>query len=238
MLADIWPTGYHATQLACVEVGDSVVVYGAGPVGLFAAYSAIIKGASKVMIVDRLKDRLKLAEQIGAMPIDDSKGSPVEQVLEMTDGKGADKGCECVGYQAHDVEGEEHPNMTMNNLVASVRETGKIGVVGVFQEKDPKSPDSLEKHGQIAFDLGKFFEKGLSMGSGQCNVKKYNRHLSNLIATGKAKPSFLVSHELSLDEAPTAYEHFDARDKGWTKVVLKPIAVHGKRSKAASASKH
>ncbi len=238
MLADIWPTGYHATELACVEVGDSVVVYGAGPVGLFAAYSAIIKGASKVMIVDRLKDRLKLAEQIGAMPIDDSKGSPVEQVLEMTDGKGADKGCECVGYQAHDVEGEEHPNMTMNNLVASVRETGKIGVVGVFPEKDPKSPDSLEKHGQIAFDLGKFFEKGLSMGSGQCNVKKYNRHLSNLIATGKAKPSFLVSHELSLDEAPTAYEHFDARDKGWTKVVLKPIAVHGKRSKAASASKH
>lgn len=238
MLADIWPTGYHATELACVEVGDSVVVYGAGPVGLFAAYSAIIKGASKVMIVDRLKDRLKLAEQIGAMPIDDSKGSPVEQVLEMTDGKGADKGCECVGYQAHDVEGEEHPNMTMNNLVASVRETGKIGVVGVFPEKDPKSPDSLEKHGQIAFDLGKFFEKGLSMGSGQCNVKKYNRHLSNLIATGKAKPSFLVSHELSLDEAPTAYEHFDARDRGWTKVVLKPIAVHGKRSKAASASKH
>jgi glutathione-independent formaldehyde dehydrogenase len=238
MLADIWPTGYHATELACVEPGESVVVYGAGPVGLFAAYSAIVKGASKVMIVDRLKDRLKLAEEIGAIPIDDSKGSPVEQVLGMTDGKGADKGCECVGYQAHDVEGKEHPNMTMNNLVASVRETGKIGVVGVFPEKDPKSPDNLEKHGQIAFDLGKFFEKGLSMGSGQCNVKKYNRHLAKLIETGKAKPSFLVSHELSLDEAPTAYEHFDARDKGWTKVVLKPTAAHAKRSKAAYASKH
>jgi threonine dehydrogenase-like Zn-dependent dehydrogenase len=76
------------------------------------------------------------------------------------------------------------------------------------------------------------------MGSGQCNVKKYNRHLAKLIETGKAKPSFLVSHELSLDEAPTAYEHFDARDKGWTKVVLKPMATQAKRSKAASASKH
>jgi hypothetical protein len=63
------------------------------------------------------------------------------------------------------------------------------------------------------------------MGSGQCNVKAYNRHLCNLISSGKAKPSFLVSHELSLDEAPEAYKHFDARDAGWTKVVLKPDAT-------------
>ena len=238
MLADIWPTGYHATELACVEPGDTVVVYGAGPVGLFAAYSAILKGASQVFSVDRLKDRLGLAEKIGATPIDDSKGDPVKQVLELTDGKGADKGCECVGYQAHDVHGHEHSNMTMNNLIGSVRETGKIGVVGVFPEKDPKSPDNLEKQGQIAFDIGKFFEKGLTMGSGQCNVKKYNRYLASLIAAEKAKPSFLVSHELSLEEAPDAYKHFDSRDKGWTKVVLKPgAAVHAKRSKAASASK-
>lgn len=238
MLADIWPTGYHATELACVEPGDTVVVYGAGPVGLFAAYSAILKGASQVFSVDRLKDRLGLAEKIGATPIDDSKGDPVKQVLELTDGKGADKGCECVGYQAHDVHGREHPNMTMNNLIASVRETGMIGVVGVFPEKDPKSADNLEKQGQIAFDIGKFFEKGLTMGSGQCNVKKYNRYLARLVATEKAKPSFLVSHELPLEEAPDAYKHFDSRDKGWTKVVLKPgAAAHAKRSKAASASK-
>ena len=239
MLADIWPTGYHATELACVEPGESVVIYGAGPVGLFAAYSAILRGASQVMIVDRLKDRLKLAEEIGAIAIDDSKGSPVEQVLDLTDGNGADKGCECVGYQAHDTEGYEHPNMTMNNLVASVRETGKLGVVGVFPSKDPKSRNKLEKQGQIAFDLGKFFEKGLSMGSGQCSVKQYNRQLCNLIATGKAKPSFLVSHELTLDKAPDAYKHFDARDKGWTKVVLKPAATarSAGRGKAASGAK-
>jgi glutathione-independent formaldehyde dehydrogenase len=236
MLADIWPTGYHATELASVQPGESVAIYGAGPVGLFAAYSAMFKGASKIMIVDRLKDRLALVEKVGAIPIDDSKGSPVEQILELTAGKGADKGCECVGYQAHDVEGHEHPNMTMNNLVDSVAPTGKLGVVGVFPSKDPKANDKLEKEGQIAFNLGKFFEKGLTMGSGQCNVKAYNRDLAALIANGKAKPSFLVSHELSLDEAADAYEHFDARDAGWTKVVLKPGATQKVKTKSAAAA--
>jgi glutathione-independent formaldehyde dehydrogenase len=235
VLADIWPTGYHATELACVQPGESVVIYGAGPVGLFAAYSAILKGASLVISVDRIKDRLSLAKQLGATVADDSKGSAVEQILELADGQGADKGCECVGYQAHDVEGSEHPNMTMNNPVNSVKPTGKLGVVGVFPSKDPKSNDSLEKKGQIAFDLGKFFERGLTMGSGQTNVKAYNRYLCDLIATGKAKPAFLVSHELRLGDAADAYKHFDAREKGWTKVVLKHGATKGKHFKAASA---
>ena len=76
VLADIWPTGYHATELACVQPGESVVIYGAGPVGLFAAYSAILKGASLVISVDRIKDRLSLAKQLGATVVDDSKGRP------------------------------------------------------------------------------------------------------------------------------------------------------------------
>lgn len=222
MLADIFPTGYESTELAGVRPGESVVVYGAGPVGLMAAYSAGIKGAGKVMVVDRLPDRLGLAESIGAIPINDSEGSPVEQILELTDGEGADRGCECVGYQAHDSEGNEQPNLTMNNLVRSVRPTGGIGVIGVFVPEDPGSADRLEQKGQIAFDLGLFFSKGLKMGSGQANVKKYNRHLCNLIHEGKAKPSFLVSHQLSLNEAPEAYQHFDSRKRGWTKVLLRP----------------
>lgn len=224
MLADIFPTGYQATELAGVQPGESVVVYGAGPVGLMAAYSAIIKGASRVMVVDRLPDRLGLVQKIGAIAVDDSKDSPVEQVLDLTNGEGADKGCECVGYHAHDPKGHEHPNMTMNNLVQSVRATGAIGVVGVFMPEDPKGTDKLSKQGQIAFDIGLFFQKGLRMGSGQANVKAYNRYLCNLIAEGKAKPSFLVSHELPLDKGPDAYVHFDRREKGWIKVVLKPAA--------------
>ncbi len=224
MLSDIFPTGWHATELAGVLPGDSVAVYGGGPVGLMAAYSAILKGAAKVMLVDRHPDRLKLAEQIGAIAIDDSKGSPVDQILEQTGEEGADRGCECVGYQAHDHEGHEVPNLTMNNLVASVKPTGSIGVVGVFVPEDPGAHDELEKEGKIAFDFGEFWFKGQRMATGQCNVKNYNRNLRELIAADKAKPSFLVSHELPLAEAPDAYKHFDDRDQGWTKVVLKPAA--------------
>ena len=114
--------------------------------------------------------------------------------------------------------------MTMNNLVKSVRPTGALGVVGVFTPEDPKGADPLEKKGQIAFDMGLFFQKGLRMGSGQANVKAYNRYLCRLISEGKAKPSFVVSHTLPLDKGPDAYKHFDARENGWTKVVLKPAA--------------
>ncbi|MCW2944909.1 MAG: aldehyde dehydrogenase [Actinoallomurus sp.] len=222
MCADIFPTGYHATQLAGVRPGESVVIYGAGPVGLMAAYSAIIKGADRVMVVDRHPDRLRLAEEIGAIPVDDAKAPPIDQVMDLTDGEGADRGCECVGYQAHDPEGNEHPNMTMNNLVGSVRPTGTFGVVGVFVPEDPVAPDDLAKHGDIVFDFGEFWTRGQGMGTGQCNVKSYNRYLRDLIADEKAKPSFVVSHELPLDEAPEGYRHFDARDNGWTKVVLHP----------------
>ncbi|MGW5266575.1 glutathione-independent formaldehyde dehydrogenase [Microbispora sp. NPDC004025] len=225
MLADIWPTGWHATQLACVQAGDSVVIYGAGPVGLMAAYSATFKSAGMVMVVDRHPDRLAKAEEIGAIPIDDSTTSPVDQVMELTHGRGADRGCECVGYQAHDPQGHEHPNMTLNNLVKSVRFAGTIGVVGVFIPTDPGSPDDLYKQGEIAFDYGMFWFKGQTMGNGQCNVKNYNRQLCTLIHEGKARPSWVVSHELDLDDAPGGYEHFDRRDPGWTKVVLHPAGI-------------
>lgn len=224
MLSDIFPTGWHATELAGVKPGDSVVVYGGGPVGLMAAYSANLKGAGKVMLVDRQPDRLKLAESIGVIPIDDSDGSPVDRVLEETGGEGANCGCEAVGYQAHDHHGDEVPNLTMNNLVASVKATGAIGVVGVFVPEDPGAQDDLAKQGQIAFDFGSFWFKGQRMATGQANVKAYNRTLRDLIEAGKAKPSFLVSHELPLTEAPDAYKHFDDRDAGWTKVLLKPAA--------------
>jgi glutathione-independent formaldehyde dehydrogenase len=188
------------------------------PVGLLASYSAMIRGASKVMIVDRHPDRLALAESVGVIAIDDSKNDPVEVVKELTNGQGADCGCECVGWQAHDPNGHEHPNDTMNKLVASVRATGRIGVVGVFPEEDPRGPDKLMQKGQIAFDFGAFFGKGLRMGSGQCDVKRYNRRLRDLIHAGRAQPSFIVSHHLPLDQAPAAYEQFDKR----TKVILRP----------------
>lgn len=222
MLSDIFPTGYHATELAGVEAGDSVVIFGAGPVGLMAASSAKLKGASKIMVVDVLKDRLALAEQMGAIAIDNSDGTAVDQILDLTDGQGADRGCECVGYQCCDHHNHEVPNLTMNSLVSAVAATGSIGVVGVFIPADPGAADELARKGQIAFDFGKFWMKGQRMATGQANVKAYNRKLCALIAAGKATPSFIVSHELPLSDAPRAYRHFGARDEGWTKVVLKP----------------
>jgi glutathione-independent formaldehyde dehydrogenase len=222
MLSDIFPTGYHATELAGVRPGESVVIYGAGPVGLMAACSAMIKGASQVMVVDTHKDRLKLAEKTGAIVIDDTEGGGVERIMELTGGKGADRGCECVGYQCCNMHREEVPNLTMNNLVQTVKATGRIGVVGVFVPEDPQAQDKLAKKGQLAFDFGRFWFKGQSIGTGQANVKAYNRLLSRLIEHDKVKPSWIVSHELPLEQAPQAYENFDKRKEGWTKVVLKP----------------
>nr|WP_233205785.1 glutathione-independent formaldehyde dehydrogenase [Cryobacterium sp. Y82] len=222
MLSDIFPTGYHATEMAGVIPGDTVVIYGAGPVGLMAALSATIKGASKVWVVDRRPDRLALAEQIGAIAVDDSKTDPVQFVLDQTKGVGADRGCECVGYQSHDPQGTEDPAMTLNRLIQSVRITGGIGVVGVFLPADPGGFDENAKQGKIAIDYGLQWLKGQNIGSGQCPVKKYNRQLRDLIAVGKAKPSWIVSHEIPLSQAADAYKNFGDRNNGWTKVILKP----------------
>jgi len=222
MLSDIFPTGYHATELAQMKAGDSVVIYGAGPVGLMAATSAFVKGASRVFVVDAHKDRLALAEKIGAIAIDDTEGTGVEQIKELTGGQGADCGCECVGYQCCNMHGKEVPNLTMNNLVQAVKPTGGIGVVGVFLPQDPGAQDELAKEGKLAFDFGQFWFKGQRIGTGQANVKAYNRRLAKLIQAGRATPSMIVSHELPLAQAPEAYEKFDKRAEGWTKVILKP----------------
>jgi threonine dehydrogenase-like Zn-dependent dehydrogenase len=222
MLSDIFPTGYHAVEMSGLLPGETIVILGGGPVGQMAALSAVTKGASKVMVVDRHPDRLRLAEEIGAMPIDDSAVNPVETVMQETNGLGADRGAECVGYQAHDPEGHENNSMTLNELVESVRFTGGIGTVGVYVPMDPGGPDDLAKQGKARFEFGNFWFKGQHMGTGQCPVKRYNRHLRSLIAENKVKPSWIVSHDLPLEQAPEAYKHFDAREDGWTKVVLHP----------------
>ncbi|MFE0691942.1 glutathione-independent formaldehyde dehydrogenase [Streptomyces sp. JH002] len=222
LLADIFPTGYHAAEMAQVSPGESVCVFGAGPVGLMAAYSSILRGAAQVFVVDRQPDRLRLAERIGAVPIDFAQGDPVEQIKDRTGGEGTDKGIDAVGYQATVREGDEQPAVVLNTLIECVRPTGMLGVVGLYVPADPGGPSESAKHGELLFKMGRFFEKGLRMGTGQANVKAYNRQLRDMIVAGRATPSFLVSHRLPLSEAPDAYQHFDQRDDGWTKVLLKP----------------
>ena len=222
MLSDILPTGYHGTELAQVGLGESVAIWGAGPVGLMAALSAGLRGADQIFVVDHQPDRLRLAEKLGATPVNDSAGDAVQQILDATRGEGADKGVEAVGYQAHDAQGTESPGLTINSLIQAVRPTGRIGVVGVFVPEDPSAADDLAKEGKFAFDFGTFFFKGQSMGTGQANVKQYNRQLRNLIHQDKAHPGVIVSQELSLDQAAEGYQRFDDRQDGWTKVVLHP----------------
>ena len=222
MLSDIFPTGWHGVELSGFQPADRVAVFGGGPVGLLAAHSAVIRGASQVFLVDKQPDRLRLAESIGATPIDFSAGDPVEQILDATQGVGVDRGVEAVGYQAHDPSGDEHPELVLDNLVNAVRTTGGIGVVGVYVPEDPGASSDAAKEGRIGFQYGTFFTKGQTMGTGQAPVKRYNRQLRDLIIAGKAKPSFLASHELGLEQGVEAYQHFDDREDGWTKILLHP----------------
>ncbi|ASN52618.1 glutathione-independent formaldehyde dehydrogenase [Sinomonas sp. R1AF57] len=222
MLSDIFPTGYHGAEMAMVAPGKTVAVFGAGPVGLMAAYSSMLKGAARVFVVDKEPDRLKLAETIGATPVNFADADPTEAIMDATGGFGVDCGVEAVGYQAHDPAGEEHPEMVLDNLVGVVRATGHIGVVGVYVPEDPGAANSLAKEGRIPFEYGQAFTKGISLAGGQCPVKRYNRELRDLITAGRAEPSWIVSHEVPLDEAVDAYAKFDAREDGYTKVLLRP----------------
>jgi glutathione-independent formaldehyde dehydrogenase len=222
MLSDIFPTGYHGTELAGVEPGRTVAIFGAGPVGLMAALSANIRGAAQTFVVDFHADRLALAEKMGATPVNLAGTDATEAIMEATGGFGVDCGVEAVGYQAHDPAGQEHPGLVLDQLVQVVRATGKIGVVGVYEPSDEGAATEDAKHGRYDFDYGTAFTKGITIGSGQCPVKRYNRWLRDLIIRGQASPSQIISHELPLDEAVRAYDQFDKRTDGWTKVILHP----------------
>ncbi|KAI9815244.1 MAG: hypothetical protein M1827_002724 [Pycnora praestabilis] len=222
LLADIFPTGWHGLNLSGFQPGNSVAVFGAGPVGLMAAYSAVLRGASNVFVVDRVPERLQAAEKIGCIGIDFTKNDPVEQIIEKNGGM-VDRAIDAVGYQAVDSSGsKEKPNIVLEQLIHVTRPTGGLGIPGLYVPADPGAPDEQSGKGQILMSFGKLFEKGLSLGTGQCNVKMYNRSLRDLIVSGRAKPSFVVSHEVSLDEAPEAYVKFDKRIDGYTKVLIHP----------------
>ena len=232
LLADIFPTGWHGTRLANLEPGQSVAVFGAGPVGLMAAYSADLQGASDIYVVDRVPSRLELAEDhCNATAINFEEGDPVEQIID-EHGDMVDNGVDAVGYQAIDPETDpsndaydparENPAVVLNQLIQVVRPTGELGVPGLYVPSDPGAPDEMAAQGRLGIDFGKLFEKGIKLGTGQCNVKAYNRELRDMIISGKADPSWVVSHRVGLDEAPDMYEAFDNREEGVTKVLLEP----------------
>ena len=144
LLADIFPTGYHGTQLAEVSPGESVAVWGAGPVGLMATYSCIIRGAAEVYSIDHVQERLDKASEIGATPINFDDGDPVQQIRDMRGGDGVDKTVDAVGYQAA-AEGssaaggeqDEVPNVVLNQMIDLINPTGIMGIPGLYVPSDP-----------------------------------------------------------------------------------------------------
>ena len=110
----------------------------------------------------------------------------------------------------------------LNQLVDTVRPTGGIGVVGLYLPSDPGAPDEHAAKGELLFRVGRFFEKGQTMGTGQADAKQYAHALRDLIIAGRAEPSFVVSKELGLADAPDAYARFDKREEGYSKVLLQP----------------
>jgi glutathione-independent formaldehyde dehydrogenase len=239
LLSDVFPTGYHATELAGVGPGDTVAIFGAGPVGLLAAHSSFLRGASEVYVIDNVAERLSKAEEIGAIAIDFEKGEPCEQIkaLRAANRKqrgalrpGEEKmngvmcGIDAVGYQARRFSspGKENPVAVIEELTHIVNPTGRLGIVGVYFPEDPGGVNKDAKNGHYVLPWGQIFDKALTIGTGQCPVKRYNVQLRDLIIAGRAKPSFIVSHRLSLEEAPGAYVKFDRREDGYTKVIVKP----------------
>jgi glutathione-independent formaldehyde dehydrogenase len=221
LLADVFPTGYHGCELAGVSPGETVAVFGAASVGLMAAYCALLRGAAQVFVVDRVPAWLATAREIGAIPVDLAEGDPVQQIRDLTGGEGTDRGIDAVDHQVAAVSGDGSQDQAsnhvlsqaLNQLVQIVRPAGSLGVPGHCVSSDPGRPP-------LALDA--LVEKGLHLGTGQANAKRYGRQLRDLITQGRARPGFVVSHELPLDEAPAAYEKFDKRIDGYTKVILKP----------------
>jgi glutathione-independent formaldehyde dehydrogenase len=238
LLADAFPTGYHATELAGVSAGDSVAVFGAGAIGLLAAYCARMRGASDVYVVDNIPERLDKAGEMGFQPVDFSAGDPVEQILEARRrvrsrsaawrGEEALTGVACgidaIGFQARAREdpSAENPQWVIEALAELVQPGGRLGIIGVFLDHDQHAAGELERRGALAVPWGTLFKKDIAIGMGRDQDERYNGRLRDLIVTGHARPSTIVSHRVPLSEAPDAYRHFDARRDGFLKVVLRP----------------
>jgi glutathione-independent formaldehyde dehydrogenase len=238
LFSDVFPTAYHATELAEVTPGKTVAVFGAGPVGLLSAYSSILKSASEVYVVDYIHERLEKARELGAVPVDFTKGDPVEQIFELRKQnrgiqqslrpgeekmKGVDCAIDAVAYQARSDKNpeREQPTQVIENCVRVVNATGSIGVIGVYIAPDPGAKDEQAKEGYYSFPIAEYFDKGITMGSGQAPVKKYNEYLRDLIVNGRAHPGKIVSHHIRIDDAPDAYNKFDKRVEGYTKVLIR-----------------
>ncbi|MGH7863556.1 MAG: zinc-binding dehydrogenase [Candidatus Binataceae bacterium] len=196
-LADILPTGFFGALNGDIHPGDTVAVFGCGPVGLCAAMAAQLFGPAEVLAIDSIPYRLDLATKLGATAV--TVADATHKVMERTNGRGADVTIEAVGHSS-----------ALEGAFAAVRPGGTVSVIGVFSQ--PTYP----------FPIALAFMRDLTFRIGLANIRSNIPQLASLIERGRIDPRPIISHQLALDEAARGYEIFDARKEGAVKVVLKP----------------
>jgi threonine dehydrogenase-like Zn-dependent dehydrogenase len=224
-LTDIFPTGYMAAENAGIEPGDTVAVWGCGPVGQFSIRSAWMFGAGRVIAIDRVPERLAMAKNYGrAETIDFSKVKVYDQLQEMTRGRGPDRCIDAVGAEAHawasldsvvDAAkakvglGTDRPHVVRETMMCC-RKAGTISMPGVYVGFLDKIP------------LGAFMNKGLTLRTGQTHVHRYFKPLMDRIEKGEIDPAGIITHRAKLADAPEMYKKFRDKEDGCVKVVLTP----------------
>lgn len=223
-LTDIFPTGYMAAENCDIEPGDTVAVWGCGPVGMFAIKSAYMLGAERVIAFDRVPERLQMAKEIcKAEVLNYEEIDAGEALKEMTGGRGPDACIDAVGMEAHGtgldalydqakqaVRLETDRPTALRQVIVACRKGGHVSIPGVYGGFIDKVP------------IGAAMNKGLTLKTGQTHVHKYLRPLLERIQNGEIDPSFVITHRLKLEDAPHAYEIFKHKRDNCIKVVLKP----------------
>jgi threonine dehydrogenase-like Zn-dependent dehydrogenase len=221
-LGDIFPTGYMAAENCNIEPGDTVAVFGAGPVGQFAIKSALLLGAERVIAIDSVPERLKLAADQGAVVLDEAHGDVMRRLDDLTGGRGPDSCIDAVGLEAHGtgvqnaydrvkqaLRLETDRPMALRSAIMAVRKGGTISIPGVYGGFIDKFP------------MGAAFAKGLTFKMGQTKFHKYAPELLARVQAREVDPSFVITHRVSLAELPRAYRLFNAKEDRCIKVVAK-----------------
>jgi threonine dehydrogenase-like Zn-dependent dehydrogenase len=224
-LSDIFPTGYMGAEMCGIKRGDTIAVWGCGPVGQFAIASARLLGAETVIAIDRIPYRLKIArEGAGAdITINYEETNVLEALKELTGGRGPDACIDAVGLEAHApglqglydrakqsmrLENDRIP--ALRQAIMSCRNGGTVSIVGVYSGFDDKFP------------LGSLMNRSLTIRSGQCHVHKYMKPLLEHIQKGDIDPSFIITHRIKLEDAAAGYDIFNHKEDECLKVVLQP----------------
>jgi threonine dehydrogenase-like Zn-dependent dehydrogenase len=223
-LSDVFPTAFMGADMA-VSPGDVVAIWGAGPIGMFAAASAKMLGAERVIVIDRFDYRLdKVAKHTGADTINYADVAVLDALNEMTAGRGPDACIEAVGLEAHSANPAIHAYDRVKQAARQETERPEAVREAILACRTGGTVSIMGAYGGFAdkFPLGQMMNKGLTIRTGQCHVQRYLKPLLGRIEAGEIDPTFIISHRMKLEQAPEAYEMFKNKTDDCTKVVLTP----------------